>query len=332
VARGRHGRATGRRCVVALTCLLLLLTVSTAAGTVIAVDSDPPGQKFWLLPPVEHVALQDDTTTDPAEPVLPSTAPERRPNWLLTSLATSGALVGASLNAVTEPTKVGFHFGNEGWFGANTLYGGADKASHFASYYIVSREFAKLFVVLGHKPENARWLAAGVAVMAGLVNEIGDGFNQNGFSYEDLVMDVGGALSAALVDAAKADDLIGFRRGIVNFDNCCNYSNEIYTADLALVGAARRLGWNIGPLKYLLFSVTYRTQGYAPSEPNKQRQVGLEIGLNFKQILDDLDVRRDRWWGYALHVVFDNIRIPYTAVGYQYDLNHGRWYGPNAGY
>src|SRR5262249_42316557 len=159
------------------------------------------------------------------------------------------------------------------------------------------------------------WLAAGVAVMAGLVNEIGDGYNKYGFSYQDLVMDVGGALSAALVDAAKAEDLIGFPRGIVNLGNCCNYSHEIYTADPALVGAARRLGWNIGPLKYLLFSVTYRTQGY-PSDPNKQRQVGFEIGLNFKQILDDLNVRRDKWWGYGLHLLFDNIRIPYTAGGY----------------
>ena len=34
---------------------------------------------------------------------------------------------------------------------------------------------------------------------------------------------------------------------------------------------------------------------------------------------------------YGLHVVFDNIRLPYTAVGFRYDINHGRWHGPNAG-
>jgi hypothetical protein len=48
-------------------------------------------------------------------------------------------------------------------------------------------------------------------------------------------------------------------------------------------------------------------------------------------MLNDLDVMRDRWWGYLLHVVFDNVRFPYTAVGFRYDLNHGRWYGPDAG-
>jgi hypothetical protein len=261
----------------------------------------------------------------------PPPVPERRPNWLLTSLITGGAVVGAGANSAFEKTHESFHFGNEGWFGANTHFGGADKASHFVSYYILSKEFAKLFVVIGHKPENARWLAAGVATLTGLVNEFGDGFNQYGFSYQDLVMDLGGALSAALVDAANAEDMIGFRRGLVNFNNCCNYTNEIYTADFALAGAARRLGWNIGPLKYLMLSTTYRSQGY-PSDPNRQRQVGFEVGLNFKQILDDLSVRRNTWWGYGLHVFFDNVRIPYTAGGYFYDLNHGRWHGPNAGF
>ena len=185
-------------------------------------------------------------------------------------------------------------------------------------------------MVLGHKPENARWLAAGVSALTGLVTEIGDGQNRYGFSYEDLVMNIGGALSAALINAARAEDLIGFRRGIVSFDNCCNYSSEIYTADLQLAGVARRLGLNIGPLKYLYLSVTYATKGY-PGDSGTQRQVGFEVGLNFSQMLDDLNVRRQTWWGYGLHVVFDNIRFPYTAVGYRFDLNHARWHGPNAG-
>jgi hypothetical protein len=309
----------------------LLLVVPAVAATDIDVDSDPPGQRFWLLPPGAHLALQDNATTPTADPALPPPVPERRPNWLLTSLISSAALVGATLNSVLDGPNVTYHAGNEGWFGPNTHFGGADKTAHFVDYYVVSKEFAKLFVVLGHKPEHARWLAAGVSALTGLVNEIGDGSNRYGFSYEDLVMDVGGALSAALIDAARAEDLIGFRRGFVNINDCCDYSNEIYTADLALVGAARRLGFNIGPLKYLFLSVTYRTQGY-PSDPNRQRQVGFEVGLNFKQILDDLNVRRHNWWGYALHVVFDNVRFPYTAVGYRYDLNHGRWHGPNAGY
>jgi hypothetical protein len=95
---------------------------------------------------------------------------------------------------------------------------------------------------------------------------------------------------------------------------------------------SRRLGLNVGPLRYLLFSVTYGSKFYPSGPPDlRERQVGFEIGLNFEEILNALGVWRDTWWGYGLHVVFDNIRFPFTSVGFQYGLNHGRWYGPGNG-
>jgi hypothetical protein len=88
----------------------------------------------------------------------------------------------------------------------------------------------------------------------------------------------------------------------------------------------------IGPLKYLLLSVTYGSKGYPYALPeDRERQVGIEIGLNLQQILNDVGVTRDPWWGYALHMVADNIRFPFTAVGWRYDLNSGRWCGPDNG-
>ena len=48
-------------------------------------------------------------------------------------------------------------------------------------------------------------------------------------------------------------------------------------------------------------------------------------------ILEDLGVGRNTWWGYTLHTVFDNLRVPFTAVGFRYDLNHGKWTGPDSG-
>jgi len=35
--------------------------------------------------------------------------------------------------------------------------------------------------------------------------------------------------------------------------------------------------------------------------------------------------------GYGLHLVFDNIRFPYTSVAFRYDLNHDQWRGPDNG-
>jgi hypothetical protein len=306
-----------------------LLAAPAAAQTPTVANVDELAASFRLLPPDQRLVLQDTSRTDIPDPTV-SAAPERRPNWLLTSLVAGGAVAGAAINSLADGPYEPYHVDNEGWFGRNTLYGGADKAAHFVDYHIVSKELTNLFVVLGHPRERARWLGVGVATLTGLVNELGDGATHHGFSPEDLTMDIAGALSAALIDAAKIGDLVGFRRGIANFDDCCNYSNEIYTGDFRLAAAARRLGINIGPLKYLLLSFTYGTRGY-PGDSDTQRRVGLEVGLDFKQILDDLNVRRNTWWGYGLHVVFDNVRLPYTAVGFRYDVNHGRWYGPNAG-
>ena len=311
---------------------LSLLVGPATAGAFIGPDLENPGPGFSLLPPGDRLAFEEPAPTPAPEPAV-SEPPERKPNWVLTSLIAGGAVTGAALNAVLEGGTGSYHVGHEGWFGPNAHFGGADKGAHFVDYYIVSKEISKVFVMLGHTPERARWLSAGLASVTGLVNEIGDGTTRYGFSYEDLVMDVGGALSAALIDLAGVEDLVGFRKGTTDFENCCNFSNQIYTADLRLAGGARRLGIDIGPLKYLLLSLTYGVKGYPgnPSDPGTQRQVGFEVGLDFKQMLDDLNVRRNTWWGYGLHVAFDNIRMPFTAVGYRYDMNHGRWHGPNAG-
>jgi len=32
-----------------------------------------------------------------------------------------------------------------------------------------------------------------------------------------------------------------------------------------------------------------------------------------------------------LLIVLDILRFPYTGIGYRYDLNHGRWRGPDVG-
>jgi len=63
----------------------------------------------------------------------------------------------------------------------------------------------------------------------------------------------------------------------------------------------------------------------------RERQIGIEIGLSLEEIMNSLSVRRDTWWGATLHILGDNVRFPFTAVGFRYDLNHGKWHGPNSG-
>jgi uncharacterized protein YfiM (DUF2279 family) len=283
-------------------------------------------------------------TDDVPSSQLPPPAEARRPQKLLASLLSAGVLAGSAANSFTESPHQSFHVTHEGFFGQDTYAGGGDKASHFVDFAIVAKEFAYAYDRLGFSRRASLLMGFGVSSLAGLVTEIGDGTTYYGFSYEDLAMDVLGASTATALAAARLDDLIGFRRGFLlppsGNATCCkvpgkgrDYSNEIQTADLKIAGLARRLDLPVGPLRYLLVSVTYSTKGYPSGLPElRERQVGFEIGLNLAIILNDLGVRRDTWWGYALHVVCDNVRVPFTSVGFRYDLNSKRWRGPDNGH
>jgi Predicted periplasmic lipoprotein (DUF2279) len=296
-----------------------------------------------------RVAAADDAVTEPSPGGEPVTPP--RETWLnqapwlkraLPYMIPIGVTAAGVATALPDGRLRPFRFTDEGWFGAGTYAGGADKAAHFVNYTILSRELIYLYKDLGYSDRASILLGSGMGLLEGLANEFADGFNRYGFSPQDAAMDIFGAGLSVVLVATRTDDLVGFRSGFLlprSDVTCCavpgkgeDYSNHIYTADLKLAGAERRLGRNIGPLRYLMFSVTYGSKFYPSGPPDlRERQVGFEIGLNFEEILNSLGVRRDKWWGYGLHIFFDNIRVPFTAVGFQYGLNRGRWYGPGNG-
>ena len=246
-------------------------------------------------------------------------------------------------NSLKETSRDGFHFTAEGFYGQNTYTGGVDKAAHFVDYTIAQRALYNTYRRIGYADRQSGWLGFGTAMAAGLVNEIGDGTTIFGFSWEDILMDSVGAGTAAVLARTGWDDTFGFRFGAVNQQEtpaCCvdftnigrDYSGEIYTADVKIAGLARRLHVNPGPAQFLLFSLTYGTNGYDTGSPEiRQRLVGFEIGIHFSEILRAIGVPTEPVWGEVLYYFFDTLRIPYTAIGVRYDLNHNEWFGPTAG-
>ena len=267
---------------------------------------------------------------DQAETEVPQWAFLERHRLLLSTAVAVTAVGGVTANSLIGYDKNhGFQVNHEGWFGPDTTNGGADKASHFADYFIVANLFDDTYRMLGYSENVAILWGLGLAVSTGLANEVSDGFTRHGFSPEDLVMDAAGAATASVVSVTHTRDLFGVRASHLPGDT---YTHDVYSVDLKLSGLAQRLGVDLGPLRWLLFSVTYGAKGYRVQPPIElQRQVGLEVGLNLQRILSDTGVRRNTWWGYSLHLVADNVRFPFTAVGMRYDLNHGSWHGPNNG-
>lgn len=283
----------------------------------------------------QRMALADLTTDarpqlGQADAELPRWEPLERHRRLLSALIppTSWGLVTVNSLAGYD-TNHSFQFNNEGWFGPNTTNGGADKASHLADYFVVAHLFEDVYRMLGWSENAAILWGFGLALTTGFANEISDGFTGYGFSWQDFAMDASGAFAAGLVSATRTKDLFAIRTSHVPGST---YTHDVYSADFKISGLGHRLGVNLGPLRWMLLSVTYGAKGYRVSPPiQHQRQVGFEIGLNLQQILNDLGVKSNTWWGYALHVLGDNVRFPFTAVGMRVDLNRGKWHGPNTG-
>lgn len=289
--------------------------------------ADPPGALDT------DIGLTDSPDATPA-------AGAAEPHVWWAALVSAGVVGGAAINSFTDDYSGGFHAANEGWFGKNTYAGGADKASHFASFEIIAKEVDTFYRYLHFSPRQARIGGFVVSCLAGTIIEIGDAGNKYGFSYEDLVADYLGAGAAVLISATGTADLVGFRFGPVPGSappqtvegKGRDYSHEIYTADLKLAGLSERLGWHLGWARFLLLSATYGVKGYPyGASDTRERQVGFEVGLDFGSMLHAINVGDDTWWGIATHLVVDNVRIPYTAGGFRYDVNHHQWLGPDTG-
>lgn len=235
-----------------------------------------------------------------------------------------------------------FTFARENWFGESTYAGGADKVSHAFYGYLAQKLIQSGYERLGHAPDRARWMSVFTTSVAGVLVELGDGFAQYGFAWEDFASNMVGAAFAAEIDRRGLDDTVGMRFGLVKAltpDPCCrysgyggDYSHEIYGVDVKLAGLLPRLGKKPGVLRFLQAGLTYATKGYRHSGPSfRQRTIGLDVGVNLPEILRAVGVKDSSWWGKPLLTLLTYFRIPYTALNVRYDLNQGRWHGPDAG-
>ncbi len=263
-----------------------------------------------------------------------------------TTLLTTGVLVAITTWAALGVQKDDYnawHFTREKFFGKDTYAGGADKCSHFVLSAFLGRELGWAYEQQGHSPEQSYGLSLGVTVLAGVIQEVGDAFTPYGYSWEDIVADTLGGVTGVALSYYHLNDLIGLRFGFVPeevpIDPCCvdslgeNYSKEIYSGDLKIAGLAKRMHFNPGIARFLLVSATYSTRAYGtdPKRPDRQRNVGMDVGLNLPEILCAVGVPQDTWWGTALYKALNVFRIPFTAFGIRYDMNHKKWHGPDTG-
>ena len=278
--------------------------------------------------------------------------PEAAPPSLFSTpvtLWTGAALLSGAIVGALGPIDYGIHkfsFTDERFFQYTTYGGGSDKASHFVVSATVTDLLYDAYRLNRLSPDQAFWLSAATMTIAGAFVEVGDGLTPYGFSAQDLTADALGAFTEALIKRNDLGDVFGFRLGrwldttippaIVGGRPLfgIDYSQEMYTADVKLGGVACRLRAPPGFERFFLVSFVFLTKGfgYEPPLASRYQEVGLEVGLNFPEILKAAGVSNETWWGDTLLRAFSFLRIPFTQVGAYYNFKNHKWYGPGAPY
>lgn len=254
-----------------------------------------------------HSLLADGYTLaasepDPAQPgaVRPGSEVQgARPTPQQMWLRNAGLIVGGSLLVAAygldkwwnEGFTGNFRSENEGWFGQNTEYGGADKVGHMWFSYLSARLFTQGFEAAGNERGPAQKLGFWTALGVGVGVEVLDGFSrQYRFSKEDVVMNLAGAGFGYLMERhPDLDRLVDFRllyrksEGS-QWEPAGDYSGQTYLF-VAKASGAPTLREN-SVLRYFELAAGYGTRGYdiTPGATG-QRNLYFGISLNVSEVL-----------------------------------------------
>ncbi|MFZ5724403.1 MAG: DUF2279 domain-containing protein [Pseudomonadota bacterium] len=249
-------------------------------------------------------------TTD-AGPVSPALSPGRK-----VALTNAGVVVFMTAwgYANWDYGQTDWHRTDEGWFGQSTKEGGADKAGHLYSTYVLGRSLSALFRHYGHEPDRAAF--AGVASAFGTMTlmELGDGYSPYGFSEEDAAMNLAGAGAAWLLEKNPQWDRRVAIRGEYHIsrhavtDFFTDYERWRYYLTLKLDGFDSLPE----PLRWLELHAGYAARGYSDADiRNDRRETFVGIGFSFSRLARESGWRRTG-------VLLDYFQPPHTTARHEH--------------
>lgn len=185
----------------------------------------------------------------------------------------------------------GFKTRNEGWFGAGTEYGGADKLGHGYTNYANVRLLTPLFEAVGNGHAEAVRLAAWTTVGIFTAIEVADGLSRRyDFSAQDATMNLLGAGLGVLMELdpdldRKFDFRFAYRRSPGSaFSPFGDYAGQRYLLVAKADGfAALR---DVPVLQYLELGLGYQARGF-DAGGERRRELSLSVSLNLSRLLAD---------------------------------------------
>ena len=260
------------------------------------------------------------------KPEQPLTDEELRNRVIYTNIIGAGviALWGAAFWDYFTISPVS---GDEGWFGEDTKYGGADKLGHLYSTYIWSLGFSSLYEYWGMSEDDSLLYGPLSAWIFQGMMEVGDSFSESqGFSYEDLVMNtVGAAFYYVREKYPEVKRKVDLRLEYIpdfnsDVDFFTQYNSMKYMMALKFSGFD---SMEDTPMKYFELQVGYYTRGYSEHEnyESKERVIYAGIGINSSEVMKAI--------GWEKTSNFLNYyQLPYTYVPFGYDFDTEEYVAP----
>lgn len=220
---------------------------------------------------------------------------------------------------------------NEGWFGADTYSGGADKLGHFYMTYASSRLLTRAFAWDGASHAKSLQIAAWYTLGAFAGIEVLDGFSRKwNFSREDMLMNAAGVGAAVLFERHPDIDRMFDLRVLYRpsneegrrFDPFGDYSGQTYLV------AAKLAGFHAfshpGLLRYVEVTAGYGTRGFdAGSGRRGTRNVYVGLSLNLSELLDRTNTAEGPARRLA-STALEYVQIPGTAALLRHPLEPHR--------
>ncbi len=229
-----------------------------------------------------------------------------------------------------------FRLSHEGWYGQNTYSGGADKAAHLFSHYMLMRALYNIYNYTESGGPSKWAYSVGLTTFLALGIEIGDGFciNQHGFSVADFTMGLFGIGIASLLELFPAVDAFVslsaqyiptkyFRQHPQRLKWLMDdYSGWRFMANIKLAGF-RYIGINVPEfMRYIQFDIGYYTTGFTKYDyryaelqrgltiHGRERNVFIGISVNLAEFIKDFFTDKDSLACRALQQPFKYYHVP----------------------
>ena len=312
----------------------------------------PPPARPRLSLPEPAASPPPDPAPASAEPLVVSTRPD--PSEQATDAGhpvASALILGGMYATFTSWAYLAWYFkhkplssfrwGGDGWFGARTYAGGADKFGHAWSTMSLTRAGTLILSSYGgHDRLSSSLVSAGLAETLFTLFEVKDGFYYE-FSFSDFTADTTGAALAVLLDnVPRLDEMFDYRveylpstqywnnvsdgNGFNRLNIAEDYSGETYLLayHLGSIPALRAQRW--GTLsRFVDLTVGFRSRGYKPSPPagyppyEHHQDLFVGVSLNaqglFDWLLEGRRSRAARTTRKITHGMFEIFNLPYTS-------------------